>query len=176
MRIIVERDEEIQNLNAQLKSLNKGMMMMNSSTNILQDILEVGKFARDNTGIGYKKGKFSKQKEEMKFVPAGGHQLSITSRTTSGYRKRNNRIWYCHYCAKKGHISPYWYKVYGPRRTKIDVLSIIVVIKQLWKTLGQLTTATCRLQSKPCSKQGNVTDSTTEVEYIAACEVAKEAS
>ncbi|GAA0175305.1 hypothetical protein LIER_41896 [Lithospermum erythrorhizon] len=118
MRIIVERDKEIQNLNAQLKSLNKGMMMMNSSTNILEDILEVGKYARDNTGIGYEKGKFSKQKEEMKFVPAGGHQLPIISGTTRGYRKRNNRIWYCHYCAKKGHISPYWYKLYGPRRSK----------------------------------------------------------
>ncbi|GAA0163902.1 hypothetical protein LIER_19662 [Lithospermum erythrorhizon] len=92
MRIIVERDEEIQNLNAQLKSLNQGIMMMNSSTNILEEIMEVGKYARYNTGISYEKGKLIKQKEQMKFVPIGGHKQPITFGTNKCYRKRNNRL------------------------------------------------------------------------------------
>ncbi|GAA0151950.1 hypothetical protein LIER_43157 [Lithospermum erythrorhizon] len=48
-KIMIDRDEEIKNLNAQLKALNKGLKMMNSSTNILEEIPEVGKDVGDKT-------------------------------------------------------------------------------------------------------------------------------
>ncbi|GAA0168918.1 hypothetical protein LIER_23513 [Lithospermum erythrorhizon] len=37
-KIVIDRNEEIQNMNAKLKALNKGLKMMNSCTNILQEI------------------------------------------------------------------------------------------------------------------------------------------
>ncbi|GAA0180067.1 hypothetical protein LIER_30062 [Lithospermum erythrorhizon] len=65
-KIVMDRDEEIKNLNAQLKYLNKG--------------------------IGFQKGKFNNPKGEMKFVPTGGNQQSTTFGATGGYTKRNNII------------------------------------------------------------------------------------
>ncbi|GAA0170538.1 hypothetical protein LIER_24771 [Lithospermum erythrorhizon] len=45
-QVAVENDKspkQIKNLNAQLQSLNKGLKMMNSSTHVLEEILEIGK-------------------------------------------------------------------------------------------------------------------------------------
>ncbi|GAA0159952.1 hypothetical protein LIER_16617 [Lithospermum erythrorhizon] len=117
-KMVLDRDEEINNLNAQLKSLNKGLKMMNSSTNIFDEILVTGKDVGDSTDIGYERGKFNNQKGEVKFVPAGGNQQSTTIGATRSYRKRTNRIWYCHYCAKKGHIASYCYNLYRPKKSK----------------------------------------------------------
>ncbi|GAA0144651.1 hypothetical protein LIER_35979 [Lithospermum erythrorhizon] len=70
LKIVEDRDEEIKGLNVQLQALSKGIKMMNSSTNILEEILVMGKNAKNNTGIGYKKGKTNNQKGEAKFVVA----------------------------------------------------------------------------------------------------------
>ncbi|GAA0160598.1 hypothetical protein LIER_17117 [Lithospermum erythrorhizon] len=50
-KLRVDQDQEIQHLKAQVNALNKGLKMMNSSTNILEEILSVGKNVGGNTGI-----------------------------------------------------------------------------------------------------------------------------
>ncbi|GAA0168781.1 hypothetical protein LIER_23419 [Lithospermum erythrorhizon] len=77
IKTVVSRDEKIKNLTAQLKYLNNCPKMMNSSTNILEEILVIEKNAGDSTGIGYEKWKSSNQKREVKFVPAGENQQQL---------------------------------------------------------------------------------------------------
>ncbi|GAA0147784.1 hypothetical protein LIER_07400 [Lithospermum erythrorhizon] len=47
----VDQDQEIHHLKAQVNPLNKGLKMMNSSTNIVEEIFGVGKDVGDSTGI-----------------------------------------------------------------------------------------------------------------------------
>ncbi|GAA0139418.1 hypothetical protein LIER_35084 [Lithospermum erythrorhizon] len=75
LKIVEDRDEEIKGLNVQL-------------TNILEEILVIGKNVGDTTGIGYKKGKTSNQKGEAKFVAARGNQQSSTGVTTQRIKMR----------------------------------------------------------------------------------------
>ncbi|GAA0166889.1 hypothetical protein LIER_21948 [Lithospermum erythrorhizon] len=79
-QIVLDNDDEINNLNAQLKAHNK----------------VIGKDVGDSMGIGYERGKFNNLKGEVKFVPASGNQQSATARdrATRSYRKRINRICY----------------------------------------------------------------------------------
>ncbi|GAA0176335.1 hypothetical protein LIER_29344 [Lithospermum erythrorhizon] len=93
----IDQDQEIRNLKAQINALNKGLKMWNSSTNILDEILEVGKEARDNTWIGFDKGNMFKEKQDTKFVSEGWHHQSRTIGTTTGHRWRRSKVWYCHY-------------------------------------------------------------------------------
>ncbi|GAA0172847.1 hypothetical protein LIER_41414 [Lithospermum erythrorhizon] len=46
-QMVLDRYDEIKNLNAHLKALNKGLKMMNSSTNILDEIPVIRKYAGD---------------------------------------------------------------------------------------------------------------------------------
>ncbi|GAA0151612.1 hypothetical protein LIER_10299 [Lithospermum erythrorhizon] len=116
-KTVMGQDEEIRNY-AQLQSLNKGIKMMNSSTNILQEIIKIGNNAGDSTRIGFKKGKPSNQKGRVKFVPVGGNQQSTTVTPTQHLKTRTDRVWYCDYCGKKGHNTPYYYKLYGLKKSK----------------------------------------------------------
>ncbi|GAA0170842.1 hypothetical protein LIER_25019 [Lithospermum erythrorhizon] len=118
LKTVEDPDEEIKGLNVQLQALSKGLKMMNSSTNILEEILVMEKNAGDITRIGYKKEKTSNQKGEPKFIAAGGNQQSSTCVTTQRIKIRPDRVKYCHYCKKKGHIAPYCYKLYGPKKRK----------------------------------------------------------
>ncbi|GAA0173442.1 hypothetical protein LIER_41524 [Lithospermum erythrorhizon] len=92
--------------------------MMNPSTNMLEEILVIGKNAEDSIGIGYKKGMTGNQKGEIKFVSLGENQQSSTVVTTQRSKVKTGRVWYCHYCGRKGHIAPYCYKLYGPKKSK----------------------------------------------------------
>ncbi|GAA0164971.1 hypothetical protein LIER_40015 [Lithospermum erythrorhizon] len=103
----IDRAEEVHNLKAPVNALNKGLRMMNSSTNILEEILEIGKEAGDNTCISFEKGKLTKPKEGTTFAQAGWIQQPRTVGTSAGYRRRRSTVWYCHYYGKKGHIASY---------------------------------------------------------------------
>ncbi|GAA0181471.1 hypothetical protein LIER_30247 [Lithospermum erythrorhizon] len=63
-----DQEEEVHNLKAQVSALNKGLKMMNSSTNILEEILVDGKEAGDSTCTGFDKAKLLKLKDDTKFV------------------------------------------------------------------------------------------------------------
>ncbi|GAA0158551.1 hypothetical protein LIER_15544 [Lithospermum erythrorhizon] len=78
-QMVLDCDDEIKNLNAQLKALNKGLKNTNNhkgekNTNKgLDEILVIGKDAGDITGIGYERRKSNNRKGDVKFVPAGGN-------------------------------------------------------------------------------------------------------
>ncbi|GAA0150057.1 hypothetical protein LIER_09081 [Lithospermum erythrorhizon] len=111
-KLVVEQDQEIQHLKAQFNGLNKGLKMMNSTTNILEEILRVGKDAGDSTGIGFNKGNLFKPKEDTKFVQEGWVQQSKTVRAAGGHRQRKNRVWELRTAlsARKGEDAELWHK------------------------------------------------------------------
>ncbi|GAA0141467.1 hypothetical protein LIER_02604 [Lithospermum erythrorhizon] len=79
--------------------------MMNPSTNILEEILVMGKTVGDSTGIRCKRGMTSNEKGEIKYVSSGGNQQSSTVVTTQLSKMRTDRVSYCYYCGRKGHIA-----------------------------------------------------------------------
>ncbi|GAA0166778.1 hypothetical protein LIER_21858 [Lithospermum erythrorhizon] len=102
---------EIRILEDKIEGMIKGIKMMNSSTTILDEILMQGKRCGDNIGIGFNGGKIAKQTAPMaRTFIAAGNQPNQNS------KKRYN--WRCYHCGKKGHIAPYYYKIYGKGRNK----------------------------------------------------------
>ncbi|GAA0169521.1 hypothetical protein LIER_23986 [Lithospermum erythrorhizon] len=67
----MNQEEEVHNLKAQVSALNKGLKMMNSSTNILEEILVAGKEVGDSRCIGFTKRNSFKPKEDTKFIQEG---------------------------------------------------------------------------------------------------------
>ncbi|GAA0164150.1 hypothetical protein LIER_19855 [Lithospermum erythrorhizon] len=84
--------------------MTKGIKMMNSSTNILDEILEKGNRGRDASGICYSNSRRKQAVSHQKWVVA--------------YSKQDQRQWRCYHCGKKGHIAPYCYKIYGRGKIK----------------------------------------------------------
>ncbi|GAA0180970.1 hypothetical protein LIER_30181 [Lithospermum erythrorhizon] len=89
----------------------RGIKMMNSSTTILDEILLQGKRSGDNTGVGYVGGNWKKQvtSSVRTFVAAG-------TRSNQDPKKKFN--WRCYHYGKRGHIAPYYYRIYGRGRNK----------------------------------------------------------
>ncbi|GAA0159518.1 hypothetical protein LIER_16272 [Lithospermum erythrorhizon] len=110
--------------------------MMNPSTNILEEILVMGKNVGDSTVIGYKRGITNNQKGETKFMCSGGNQRSAIVITTQRSKMRSDRVWYCHYCGRKGNIAPFCYKLYGPKKNDVllveGLIANLISISQLW--------------------------------------------
>ncbi|GAA0162914.1 hypothetical protein LIER_18905 [Lithospermum erythrorhizon] len=92
--------------------------MINSSTDILEEIFGVGNDTGDITGISFDKGKLFKPKEDTKFVQEGWVYPSTIEKAGVGHQRKRSKVWYCHYYGKKCHITPYCYKLYGPRGSK----------------------------------------------------------
>ncbi|GAA0167281.1 hypothetical protein LIER_22249 [Lithospermum erythrorhizon] len=115
LRTIVEQKDKIGVLEGRIENMTKGIRMMNSSTNILDEILETGIRGKDTAGIGTSfspyKSHATRKKGHVKFVPAQG-EYSINQ----GEKKKMR--WKCHNYRKKGHITPYCFKLYGKGRNK----------------------------------------------------------
>ncbi|GAA0148033.1 hypothetical protein LIER_07583 [Lithospermum erythrorhizon] len=84
--------------------------MMNSSTNVLEEILTKGKIHGDNSGIGF----------------TGDHNMQrvaapVTLTYGSTHRTQNRGVWRCHYCGNRGHIAPYCYRLYGKGKRKYSI-------------------------------------------------------
>ncbi|GAA0154676.1 transmembrane signal receptor [Lithospermum erythrorhizon] len=117
LKIVAEQKDKIGVLEGRIESMTKGIRMMNSSTNILDEILETGIRGKDTAGIGASflsyKNHATKKNEQVKFVPAMGK--------TSLNQGEKKKKWKCHNCGKKGHITPYCYKLYGKGRNKYSL-------------------------------------------------------
>jgi hypothetical protein len=105
--------------------MTKKVKMLNNGTNVLDEILMIGKHANDVTGIGYEKN-YSNEVPETKFVPAQKKpDMSMMWPHPTPHQKPALKgkfvAWKCHYCGKNGHIKPFCYKLYGYPKKKHQV-------------------------------------------------------
>jgi hypothetical protein len=96
---------EVTLLSSNLENMTKSVIMLNNGTNMLDEILMVGKQARDSTGIGFKMNYGSKT-PETKCVPA---QQKPDFRVMWTYptphqkpaHKEKFTAWKCHYIVER---------------------------------------------------------------------------
>ncbi|XP_057444286.1 uncharacterized protein LOC130736472 [Lotus japonicus] len=116
--------EEVALLNSKMEGMTKSIRMMSKSTDILDEILDVGKNAGDKTGIGFDFRAVNKASQNMtkEHVQIGRQsnvkmwnrrpQQSVTH-SYAQVRNYQNSTWRCHFCGRFGHIRPYCFKLYG---------------------------------------------------------------
>jgi hypothetical protein len=126
-------EEEFNLLSTKLNNMTKSVKMLNTGTNMLDEILMVGKHAGDSTGIGYEH--YQNEDSETKFVSAEKKSTMWTHHTphqkpshkgkftgtmwahSTPHHKSSHKgkftSWKCHYCGKNGHLKPFCYKLYG---------------------------------------------------------------
>ena len=109
--------EEVALLNSKLEGMTKSVRMMNSSSKVLDELLEIGKPAGDQTGLGFNHQSIRKD-SKIKFVPAALNSEPKMSRHPSRHhgkqqKKAQRQHWKCHYCGKQGHIKPFCYELLG---------------------------------------------------------------
>ncbi|GAA0156043.1 hypothetical protein LIER_13627 [Lithospermum erythrorhizon] len=119
LKTVADQKAEIGVLEGRVESMTKGIKMMNSNINILDEILEKGNRGKGTTGIGAStfrkyRGYATRGRDRVAFVPA---QEKASLNQFKRERKRDNR-WKCHNCGKKGHITPYCYTLYGKGRSR----------------------------------------------------------
>lgn len=124
--------------------MTKSVRMLNSSSDVLDEILQTGKNVGNVQGLGYdnlvmmNKGKWS----VMKFVQPKRKQEQHMSNQMFQHQQGRQEVysgnktqrWKCHHCGKFGQIKSYCYKLYGylkpasqPRRKQT-----MVKIKKRW--------------------------------------------
>lgn len=109
--------EEVTLLNSQLEGMTKSIRMLNSGSNILDEILDSGKFSNNKEGLGFSQTKPIKNKKAHVAVKkkTGGQKpyqkpQHLVKQKKSHWKKPN---WTCHHCGKEGHIRPHCYKLIG---------------------------------------------------------------
>jgi hypothetical protein len=119
---IAELADEVTQLNSQLESMKKQVRMLNTSTIVLDEILE-GQNQEKPKAIGYDYRSLNKrqQNKENKFVPAENEfdpttvkpMLKHSPKHHASTPRRRSRRWVCHHCGRKGHIRPFCFKLHG---------------------------------------------------------------
>lgn len=116
--------EEVALLNSKLEGMTKSICMMSKNTDVLDEILEVGKSGGDMTGIGFdyralNRGSKNLSKEHASLAKQSGYRMSnhksrpLAQHLSPQVRNYQNSTWRCHHCGRFGHIRPYCYKLYG---------------------------------------------------------------
>ncbi|MCH83177.1 gag-pol polyprotein [Trifolium medium] len=108
--------------------MNKSIRMSNNGSDMLDEILQVGKGAGNMTSIGFnhqspnKKEKTHVAKsfhsQRKCDVPMSDQMLSHPTSHQKPAHKEKFTAWKCHYCGKNGHIKPFCYKLYGYPKKK----------------------------------------------------------
>ena len=115
LNINVELQEEVSLLNSKLEGMNKSLRMLNNGSNVLDEILEVGKKGRSMKGVGFdykttnKEGhntakKFVSSEKQTAFQRQTEFQMSnkksqqVVQYVYSQYMNLKNTTWRCHYC------------------------------------------------------------------------------
>lgn len=103
--------------------MTKSVRMINSSSDVLDEILQTGKNVGNVQGLGYDyQGGMNKGKAHaMNFFPPKGQLKQHMSNQMSQHQQRcqkvysvsNTQIWKCHHCGTFGYIKPYCYKLHG---------------------------------------------------------------
>ncbi|GAU51065.1 hypothetical protein TSUD_411780 [Trifolium subterraneum] len=114
--------DEVTTLNYQLTSLNKQLRLLNNGTERL-DILVDGQVAGKPKGIRVKYN-YPKKKNATStstFVPAKDTYDPTETRQIPQHVQQHQpakiipkpKGWICHYCGRKGHIRPFYFRLYG---------------------------------------------------------------
>src|SRR3954464_5774863 len=135
---ISELNDEIILLQSKLDQMSKSVKMLNNGTDMLEEILQVGKSSRDMTGIGFVSTKkyvqdSSRTKPEAEMSkPMSKH---VTQHHEKGEMKRKFQRWRCHYCGRFGHIKPFCFRLYGypDQAPSYKPKQIMPIQKQQWK-------------------------------------------
>jgi len=135
--------------------MTKSVRMLNNGTDMLDEILQVGKGSKDYTGIRFNSQSLYKQCETFKKVfvsPKSKTELIMSdniSKHLVNSQKRHYKAkfvpWKCHYCGRNGHIRPYCFELYGYPKQVIPPKSNCVVTKE-WRAKG---INTCHIVQKP---------------------------
>ncbi|GAA0175501.1 hypothetical protein LIER_41926 [Lithospermum erythrorhizon] len=96
-KLVDEQKDKILELEGKVKALHKGIKMMNSSTDVLEEILTKEKDCSDNSEIGFPEGDIDK-KVKQKVVD---NLVLLTHDSRHNQRSRTRCIWWCHYLGTK---------------------------------------------------------------------------
>jgi hypothetical protein len=104
--------------------MNKSIRMSNNGSDMLDEILQVGKGAGNMTSVGFNHQSPNKQRKTH--VAKSLHSqrkcdVPMLSHPTPHQKpayKGKSTAWKCHYCGKNGHIKPFCYKLYGYPKKK----------------------------------------------------------
>src|SRR4051812_35927638 len=135
---ISELNDEVILLQSKLDQMTKSVKMLNNGTDMLEEILQVGKSSRDMSGIGFVGAKkyvqdSSRTKPEAEMLkPMSKH---VTQHHEKGEMKRKFQRWRCHYCGRFGHIKPFCFRLYGypDQAPSYKPKQIMPIQKQQWK-------------------------------------------
>src|SRR3954462_8099397 len=135
---ISELNDEVILLQSKLDQMSKSVKMLNNGTDMLEEILQVGKSSRDMSGIGFVSTKkyvqdSSRTKPEAEMSkPMSKH---VTQHHEKGEMKRKFQRWRCHYCGRFGHIKPFCFRLYGypDQAPSYKPKQIMPIQKQHWK-------------------------------------------
>ncbi|KAK2444414.1 hypothetical protein QL285_015442 [Trifolium repens] len=118
-------NSEVSMLTCKLDSMRKSFKLLNNGTDKLDEILQNERDPKDMKGVGCN-FRTKQNHNSRKFVPTQESYDSTMSGQMPQHPKHHQRsntkskfhVWTCHYCGKKGHIKPFYYKLYGfPKRT-----------------------------------------------------------
>jgi hypothetical protein len=136
---ILELNDEVTSLNSQLEQVKKQVEMMTNGSTILDDVTE-GQDTRKANGVEFDYISLNQKQRNKKFAyavedhgmikkeehdkevkvidPSGTYVVSANKKMLKHSRGHQNgrktaRPWICHHCKRKGHISPFCYKLYG---------------------------------------------------------------
>jgi hypothetical protein len=97
--------------------------MLKNGSNMLDEILQVGKEAGNLKGIGFNYQYQNKQGKALvtKFIPPERKYKPMMSdqmlQHPSGHQETQTKVkvlpWKCHYYGKYGHIKPFFYRLHG---------------------------------------------------------------
>lgn len=93
--------------------MTKSVRMLNSSSNLLDKILQIVKKVGNNKGIGYThRGKAKNKLAEVNFIPGKGKQ-KISDQTPQHPQKHLKNNQRCYYYGRLGHIKFFCYRLHG---------------------------------------------------------------
>ena len=106
-------------LNSKLDNVIKTVRMLNSSSDVLDEILKSGKNVGNVSGLGFENSSevdkrkwhevtLAQPKRELKM---SNNMLQHSHRHQKNFSRRKYQKWRCHYCGRFGHIKPFCYKL-----------------------------------------------------------------
>lgn len=122
-----------------LENMTKFVRMLNNGSDVLDEVLQVGKVARDLRGIGFNYQSLNKQGETLvtNFIPPKRKLEPMMSNQLSQHHARHQNTQTggkllrlrCHYYGNFGYIKPLYFKLYGYPRRPTQPMANEVVIK-----------------------------------------------